>query len=500
MASLEDVWTKIRQELESALANQVVETGSGPLSAPFKVFKDNPTPEMIRDLAQKATPLGLISIFDAMNSRDATRWIGQPSVDSMNACQIFAEVSNEFISPISGAIIWITGTAVAGDALVALFGRGSQRSITIRPAEGAVAASIAASLTNAINADPIISTWLSATNEANRVVLRTQSLAANRVAVATSNTALRTYYAQQVERGTQITLWTSTHQMRKLGAEVISSLVAQWQHGNGFYLADGSWARIRYRGDKYLPNKTNDVFQWILHVDAEFGITYTEPVYPILAIINESIPLSGSAQIESGTGVTVHLPPAPFNSTAYGVLLAGSWNTVYYAPLSTAMAFLAFGGTQPIIPGGTIYYSVIPRKYPGFFILPISEGQPNVVIPRDQNNSTGMVLCTPNWNTTTWIDSLDDGHVTVAFQTPAPQNGSLAVLFPEENSSFKQLMDLHQTAAFCPLPLNNGQLAFAMPSWNTKVSLLVEDKQTTAFFSCAAPSGSFVHWGYVPSN
>lgn len=300
----------------------------------------------------------------------------------------------------------------------------------------------------------------------------------------------------QMEHGTQISLFAGKHEIRRFGATAIISKIMQLQRNNGVRIADGTWSRIKFRGEKYLPNKQNDIFQWVCMFDAEIAVTSTEPLYPILAMLNNSLPYSDEYTIDNKSNYAeIQIAQVPYSSP-FVVLLGGSWNSNFYSPLVGETGFYAFASTRPPSPK-PIYFTALPLDYPGLSIVQVQAGAKFIDV-----GVGNALVASPNWNTSIWLDSVSQqGNVTLAFQNAAPANAFVVVY--RALDAFRTPVNSLTLRAELPIKLQDGQMAYALPTWNTTISYQKWlDGTLQAYFDTFPPdnSGHYVNWVIAPAN
>ncbi len=283
MATLDDLWQGIRTALIAA-------TG-----LPAKlVFIDIPAQGTAANVAKgdyDATGGTVVSIFDQKMSSDSTRWPILHGADPVNVATKATCVASAPYIPAGGSIFveigQLSGGLILNDAVGFTVFNGNQANgaTALVDVVGENPSTLALDLATKVNANPILSTWLSAT--ARGSVVELTSIVGNgmNIIAAASNQGTQALITQNEWRCLQISIWSRLEANRNLYGEMVRQWVATTQQGFGIQLNDGSWARIKANGSE--PTKDThqaDVYRWIFLIEAEISVISQDTQYPVLAI------------------------------------------------------------------------------------------------------------------------------------------------------------------------------------------------------------------------
>lgn len=230
-----------------------------------------------------------ITIYDRRIGRNVTRWSPEVISQTLVPATLTTALDAQYMTRTSVVHITLSGTVTAGDAVSAVFTRHmpdvSQLMGAVVVGGAATPGAAATALAAAINADPVLSTWVTAA-AVGAVVTLTAAFVNGSLAVAsyTGNGGTQTREVARRERQVQIVQWTKTEEQRNLIADAISQLLGNMDATFGLTLADGTVLRVTYGNDFDLEDNTlQDVYRHDFLVSAEYPVTVQDQLYALLA-------------------------------------------------------------------------------------------------------------------------------------------------------------------------------------------------------------------------
>lgn len=257
-----------------------------------------PPENRLQDVA-RSTGKGVIGIYDRKVGRNTTRWAPYDYNIIQLPSTLSSVVSGSIIDKSTGsATITLGGPPTVGDGVSAVFLDRGLTIVTTTSAEfspasaqvvvavaGDTAATMAAKLAAAINADALLSTWVSAAAAGPVVTVSALSgMGPFLLASHTGNGATATREVGRRERQVQIACWTNSEMSRDAVCDPIAALLAQIEINFSLTASDGSPLRLVYDNDYDIEEGTlQDVYRRDLLVTVEFPITVVDTFYAILA-------------------------------------------------------------------------------------------------------------------------------------------------------------------------------------------------------------------------
>lgn len=326
MPSLHAVQAAIQAQVETAITGAQAYFGNPPalVTINAKVGIGWPSVQMLQANVKGAN--AVVSVYDRKLAKDTTRWRPIILSDVVTATGIANIVSGNNIAPAGSATITLTGTPVnndaisavirnptipfapsgggnllleGGDGILELEGGGAFEleagtagwtntwAVVVSAGPSDTIVTIAAALAAAINADPLLSQWVSAS--ATGPVVTVTSLLTRGTLVLNSyvgNNGLRTTEVARRSRMMQIVVWTPTEEIRQAVGDPIETLIAGLQNNFGIQFPDGTFGRVAYGSDFYLEDDTlQDTYRRDFLFSVEYGITQQDQLYSVLAPI-----------------------------------------------------------------------------------------------------------------------------------------------------------------------------------------------------------------------
>ena len=193
------------------------------------------------------------------------------------------------------------------------------------------------------------------------------------------------------------------------------------------------------------------------------------------------------------TSVSVSLSPA--SSQALSVLACPSWNSQVAVNVHHRGSFsLVFSAPSP---GGKADWIAAPVTVPGYGLLYLSADsyEADLAIPIESS----VLLVSPSWNTSVWVESMGSGVASFKFDTPSPPGGYLNYgSFDVYHSGNAEIVEDAVSAEVpLPVPIENPYQLIILPSWNTTFSIVKSSSNFVLTFSTPAPADAFISWGIL---
>lgn len=230
-----------------------------------------------------------ISIFDRGPAKNMTRWSPFVAVEFPHETGITAELSDTVLPDGDTVTLTLGGVVKQNDA-VALTGflRGpivNHGAVAIAgPTVVETPQDMAAKLSTAINADPDLSQWMTASVVGAVITLEGINGAPVKLRVAVGNIRIQIVENARFMRELQVVVWAGTPVARGIIGKAISEELAQVYVDFGLKNAIGEWVRIIPFGDLLNDNDaTRALYRRDFLVNAEYGITAQQVAYDILS-------------------------------------------------------------------------------------------------------------------------------------------------------------------------------------------------------------------------
>ena len=244
---------------------------------------------LLQQVAQKGQTS--VSIFDRRPAPNMTRWMPFVAVEQHTTPGIAAALSATTVSDGGQIVLTLSGSVKQNDA-IALSGRLFSPSLTVGGASAFAGPSqtwdlttLAAALAAAINADSVMSGWLSAEAAGATVVLTGLTSQPVQLSVAVGNLYIQHIENARFLRELQIIIYANSPANRGVIGKAIMAEIAKLCVNFGLENDAGEWIRIRPSGD--LLNDTDasqQLYRRDILVDAEYGITAQQIAWDILSV------------------------------------------------------------------------------------------------------------------------------------------------------------------------------------------------------------------------
>jgi hypothetical protein len=194
------------------------------------------------------------------------------------------------------------------------------------------------------------------------------------------------------------------------------------------------------------------------------------------------------------TSVPVRLYPP--TTQALVVLACATWNSVVSAKNVDNGNFILDLATAS--PGGMpVDWIAAPITVPGYGLLPIAKDATgaNLAIPIENS----VLLVTPNWNSSVWVNGLQTSLAAFEFSNPAPEAARLNYACFKHPYGGVQVVPAGENTAHVsfaleiPLP---HQLIL-MGGWNTQFETVKSQTGFTVTFSTTPDQDTFFYWGVL---
>jgi len=232
----------------------------------------------------------IVAVFDRKLTRNTTRWIPTVIGETLTPATLTTVASSSIPANGSGTIT-LGGSVTVGDAVSCVLMNGTaQQAAIVSGFSADTPATMAAKLAAAINADPVLSTWVSATS--NGSVVTVQSLGPSLLMFSsTGNNGSAIIEIGRRLREIQIACWASTVEDRNLLAGQIDTLLSTIEamigpYQAGLVLADGTSGYLKIGSDYQLDDATlSDAYRHDFMLSVDHGVTTQDALYSVLAPI-----------------------------------------------------------------------------------------------------------------------------------------------------------------------------------------------------------------------
>ncbi len=288
MASLHQVAAAIQQAITDALVGVTPAARVGIGWPPLNELQD-----VVRG-GQAA-----IAVYDQKIGRNTTRWLPFSYDPTIVVPTLTTTLSSGMIAVGGGAMIILGGTITPGDAVSAVFtnvgivvfdndGNAVPRQVgaeVVIVVAGDTLAIVAAKLAAAVNADPLLSLWVSAVSGGPMVTLTALAgIGPLIIASRTGNGGTQLREIGRRERHFQIACWTATEIDRQAISNPIDVMLAQAELDFGFLLPDNSYGRLLYLNDYDIEDGTLvDAYRRDFLCTVDYPVTVVDQLFAILA-------------------------------------------------------------------------------------------------------------------------------------------------------------------------------------------------------------------------
>lgn len=297
MPNLHDVEAAIQSQIITAV-NAVVVDG---VTVAVQTAIGWP-PEKVLQNNVRTNQTSVIAIYDRKMAKNSTRWNPvRISIDQVNTTLTTA-ISTDIIPESGTATITLGGTVTTGDAVSCILTNGSTLAQT--PPDGKNIASAAAqvvtggqldtpstmatALAAAINADPVMSLWVSAAAVGAVVTLTSVNGGVLNLQSYVGNTASLLREIGRRERHFQVVIWSPTSDIRTAIAASIETLLQQLETDIWLTFPDGTFGRVFNQNDFDLEDATlQDTYRHDFLFSVEYAITERDRLYSVLAPITQ---------------------------------------------------------------------------------------------------------------------------------------------------------------------------------------------------------------------
>lgn len=231
------------------------------------------------------TLTALIGILDRGLATDSTRWKPVELMRSVVPATLTVTPNSAVVYQ-SAVILTLGGSVTAGDALgigVASIPGLAVGGTVVVSVPTDTPTTIAAKAAAQINADPFLSTVITASASGAIITLTPITSGAVTVIANTGNGATRTREIGRRLRHFQITTWTNTDADRSTVSDPIEQMIADAESNFGFTFPDGTMGRVLYAGDTLHNDAVlSDTYSRSLMLSIDYPITTTDALYAVL--------------------------------------------------------------------------------------------------------------------------------------------------------------------------------------------------------------------------
>ena len=227
----------------------------------------------------------VISIYDRKMTRNTTRWIPAFTTYTATPATTTATLSNSTLDSTGSVTLTIGGTITVGDSVGFVASNGTTSDAVVVTAGGSdTPATIASALVSAIDADPLLPSWVSATSSGAVVTITGLTPADLKLQANVGNAATALREIGRRQRQVQITLWVHTEDMRIGVGTPIETLLQQIETDDWIEFSDGTYGRLMNVSDFYTEDATvEDTYRRDFMVSIDYPITEQDMLYSVLA-------------------------------------------------------------------------------------------------------------------------------------------------------------------------------------------------------------------------
>ncbi|HTI81739.1 MAG TPA: hypothetical protein VL614_14925 [Acetobacteraceae bacterium] len=283
-------------QILGAMQQQISLVTAG-LGLQVAVGMDFPPPKVLSTMVQQGK--AVVSVMDRKLSRNTTRWAPTPIGGTVTPATLVSTVSGAIIPAGGAATITLSGPVTPGDAVSCVLANGAAAAastgvqttlwaVTASGTATSTPATIAAALAAAVNADSIMSTWVTATCTGAVVTLTSLVQGVLGLQSLTGNGGTTITEIGRRSRELQIITWANSIENRDLVGDAISGVVEQMEvyygtYTNGLPLPDGTGGRVIVGNDYLLDEGTpSDTYRRDILLSIDYPVTTTDALYAVL--------------------------------------------------------------------------------------------------------------------------------------------------------------------------------------------------------------------------
>lgn len=228
----------------------------------------------------------IVSLFDRGPARNRTRWNKVTMTTFPPPEPGVVPVLNNTGLPIGGVVtLTLGGTLLVNDAVAVVFTLGSdQEGQVVVAGSTDTLSTLAASLASAVNANPAMNTWVTASATGPVVTFTSIAPAGMKVGTGAANQGSETIEVRRWLRDIQVIVWTNDVTQRDTISDPIVNLLSVLS--SNFGLQDPvslQWVRVIANGDLYSDDPVlSNLYRRDIMTYAEYGETITDGLYPVL--------------------------------------------------------------------------------------------------------------------------------------------------------------------------------------------------------------------------
>lgn len=227
----------------------------------------------------------LITVYDRKIGKNTTRWSPFPYNQVVIPCTTTTSVAN------AGGSITLGGSVTPGDAVSCVISAPvlnqprQTAAVVVSGIAGDTPVIMATKLAAAINADAVLSQWVSAA-AVGAVVTLSPIVPALSVQSYAGNGGTQTRELARTEKSLQVVIWARTEEARALLVDALQGMLADAQVNFGPTTPDGQPVRLEMQNDYALEDDTlEDVYRHDFLISVDFAITTQDQLYSVLAPI-----------------------------------------------------------------------------------------------------------------------------------------------------------------------------------------------------------------------
>lgn len=299
MATLYQVLSAIQRQV-SLVTTGLSAAGGGRLNVMVGI--DWPSIKVLQTGVKKGS--AIVTVFDRRMARNTTRWIPIALSQTVIRATLTSSVSG-VIPPLGSGSITLGGSVTNGDAVSCVL-KNHDNLATYAPVTTVEAATVvigtgadtpslmAYRLVQAINEDPTLSTWVTA-SQSGAVVSLTSLV--NRALVLQSYTGNGGTQLTEIgrrERELQVVTWTASIEDRNTVGDAVETMLASMEafvgnYPSGLVFSDGTSGRVTVRNDFLLDDATlaGEAYRRDQFLCVDHPVTTQNALYAVLAPIEQ---------------------------------------------------------------------------------------------------------------------------------------------------------------------------------------------------------------------
>lgn len=302
MATLYTVLCAIQSQVSAVthgLVSTSIDTAGLPLSVEVGLYW--PSAKSLQNNVRKGNapagigPTSLVTVYDRGLAADSTRWGPIVVGETLTPATMTVVASEGFVQQLETMTLTFSGPVTVGDSVGIVLSPTvfNAMAVVVTAVAGDTAATMAAKVAAALNANPAIAAMLTAT-AIGPVVTLTSLLATAYVPIQANvgNGGTQLIEVGRRKRHFQIVVWSRTPDDRITVSDPIEALIAGLESNFGLTFPDGTMGRLTFSGDVMHDEATlSDVSRRDFFLCVDYGINVTDTLYAVLAPVVQNTAL-----------------------------------------------------------------------------------------------------------------------------------------------------------------------------------------------------------------